>query len=553
LNVPPGPLAGLVLAGLGTDSMCPDALLEAVAACDAQLAWLSSVRAAVLGSYAALDWSVLGDQWCREQVSVACGIDGGEAFRRISTSLALAERLPATRTALAAGHRGWDFAVAVAQATAGLDPACCRQIELELLGDPALRTSGQVRRAARALALAADPERAAEQGRAARAERCLQMKPGPDGSHEGWFTLPDEQAAVVGEVVDTLAVRQGPDDARQIGARRADALVDLCTFWRDEQAGGGGLVRAVGGRLVPAGRGGSAPGGGGLVPAARGGLITAATSAPQETSPGDLVPAGHGRPAPAAVTITVDLSTVLGLNERPGHLAGGDPILPETARRLACDALLTRLIRNPMTGTVIDLGRAARYPSAAQRRRIEHRDRQCRFPTCERPAQRCHVHHLRTWENGGSTDENNLMILCHRHHQAVHEGGWTVQLRPDNSVAWTPPPYDDLFPAETRAGPGIDHPASPTPNPPNSGGPSPGRPSTGAPGTGGPSTGGPSTGGPSLAAIPLGRVTGTPSAAPDPPFYQPWQPPTPRAKRRTDEPPSALLPRATAYPDEPPF
>lgn len=123
--------------------MCPDALLEAVAACDAQLAWLSSVRAAVLGSYAALDWSVLGDQWCREQVSVACGIDGGEAFRRISTSLALAERLPATRTALAAGHRGWDFAVAVAQATAGLDPACCRQIELELLGDPALRTPGR--------------------------------------------------------------------------------------------------------------------------------------------------------------------------------------------------------------------------------------------------------------------------------------------------------------------------------------------------------------------------------------------------------------------------
>jgi hypothetical protein len=32
------------------------------------------------------------------------------------------------------------------------------------------------------------------------------------------------------------------------------------------------------------------------------------------------------------------------------------------------------------------------------------------------------VHHLIEWERGGTTDLENLVLLCRRHHVAVHEG-----------------------------------------------------------------------------------------------------------------------------------
>ena len=36
------------------------------------------------------------------------------------------------------------------------------------------------------------------------------------------------------------------------------------------------------------------------------------------------------------------------------------------------------------------------------------------------------AHHLVHWAHGGTTDIPNLVLLCHRHHWTVHEGGWQV-------------------------------------------------------------------------------------------------------------------------------
>jgi len=30
------------------------------------------------------------------------------------------------------------------------------------------------------------------------------------------------------------------------------------------------------------------------------------------------------------------------------------------------------------------------------------------------------------WTHGGETDLSNLVLLCHRHHWKVHEGGWQL-------------------------------------------------------------------------------------------------------------------------------
>ena len=95
-----------------------------------------------------------------------------------------------------------------------------------------------------------------------------------------------------------------------------------------------------------------------------------------------------------------------------------------TSRRLACDAARV-VMRHGHDGTVLDVGRKTRTIPPAIRRALETRDRRCRFPGCE--SHRCDAHHLRHWADGGATRLDNLVLLCRRHHRAVHEEGFRIQ------------------------------------------------------------------------------------------------------------------------------
>jgi hypothetical protein len=46
----------------------------------------------------------------------------------------------------------------------------------------------------------------------------------------------------------------------------------------------------------------------------------------------------------------------------------------------------------------------------------------------------CRIHHVNDWVAGGVTDVDNLIPLCAAHHHLVHEGGWTLTLRPDRTI-----------------------------------------------------------------------------------------------------------------------
>ena len=149
---------------------------------------------------------------------------------------------------------------------------------------------------------------------------------------------------------------------------------------------------------------------------------------------------------------------------------GGIRVGQETARRIACDAA-TVTMRHGADGTVLDVGRRTRTVSPALRRALAARDGQCRFPGCA--ARRCDAHHVRHWADGGETALANLVLLCRRHHRAVHEedfrvrvgaGGAMMFLRPDGrplpeapaAPAWDGP---GLAPVDRRlaaAGIGID-------------------------------------------------------------------------------------------------
>jgi hypothetical protein len=91
------------------------------------------------------------------------------------------------------------------------------------------------------------------------------------------------------------------------------------------------------------------------------------------------------------------------------------------ARRIACDSQVSRIVFGP--GSVpTDLGRSQRVVSPAQRRALDARDGSCVFAGCEAPNWWCEAHHVLEWMFDGSTDLQNLGLLCERHHTKVHHG-----------------------------------------------------------------------------------------------------------------------------------
>jgi hypothetical protein len=80
----------------------------------------------------------------------------------------------------------------------------------------------------------------------------------------------------------------------------------------------------------------------------------------------------------------------------------------ETARRLACDSVLT-LATVAGNGAPLSIGRASRTIPAAIRTALGVRDGGCRFPGCDRPLAWTDGHHIRHWADGGETRVDNLV------------------------------------------------------------------------------------------------------------------------------------------------
>jgi 5-methylcytosine-specific restriction endonuclease McrA len=123
-------------------------------------------------------------------------------------------------------------------------------------------------------------------------------------------------------------------------------------------------------------------------------------------------------------------------------LEEGTRVSAETSRRLACDASRV-VMRHGEDGRVEEIGARTRTIPPALRRALQHRDRGCRFPGCGHRFTQ--GHHIRHWAQGGPTTLSNLALLCHRHHRAVHEMGYTVEPNPDGALRFRRP-NGDLLP-----------------------------------------------------------------------------------------------------------
>ena len=92
---------------------------------------------------------------------------------------------------------------------------------------------------------------------------------------------------------------------------------------------------------------------------------------------------------------------------------------------------------------VLDLGRARRLFSTAQRRALAERDGGCAWPGCPHPPSYTEAHHIRWWNaHGGATDLDNGILLCSSHHHRVHDDGWQISVR-EQVPYFIPPSHVD--------------------------------------------------------------------------------------------------------------
>ncbi|MBD1322561.1 DUF222 domain-containing protein [Gordonia hankookensis] len=106
------------------------------------------------------------------------------------------------------------------------------------------------------------------------------------------------------------------------------------------------------------------------------------------------------------------------------HLDDGPALFDVEVDEARCGAAV-REVHTTRRGAVLNWGHKRRTPTAALIRIVTQRDRCCRHPACGR-TRHLHVHHVRSWADGGPTEPDNLILLCGTHHRALHRGEFTI-------------------------------------------------------------------------------------------------------------------------------
>ena len=126
-----------------------------------------------------------------------------------------------------------------------------------------------------------------------------------------------------------------------------------------------------------------------------------------------------------------------GERRSPARTTRGTRLSASAVARIIGDSGI-RFVADLVDGTQLDLGRHSRTITPALFRALLARDQHCRFPGCA-TRRHLHGHHIVWWIHGGATDLSNLVLLCRKHHHAIHDRAWTCTgtaadlhfLRPD--------------------------------------------------------------------------------------------------------------------------
>ena len=302
-------------------------------------------------------------------------------------------RLPGTRLALAGGRIDLAKARAIIEAVAPLSDAAAAAVEARVLGRAPTQTVPNLKACLARAVIAADPA-AAEARRLAKAAArgVSRWRDGDNGSVLQWAGSDEEIEGFWLWLTGCALAARGPRgvDDRTLDQVRSDVLADI---------GARGLALAV-------------------------------------TDTGAPLPTRKGR-APQ-IGVVVAASTLLGLDEEPGELAGVGPVTAPLARRIAADGTWRRLLTDPRTGRLDEVSADTYAPPQDMVDHVITRDGVCRGIGCRIPAAVCDLDHEVPWP-AGPTAIVNLQALHQRHHDVKTHTDTTVVTEPDGTTVWTLP------------------------------------------------------------------------------------------------------------------
>lgn len=136
----------------------------------------------------------------------------------------------------------------------------------------------------------------------------------------------------------------------------------------------------------------------------------------------------------ATIVVTMTLEQLLG-EHATALLDDGTRMTAGQARRLACEAGIIPAVLGT-SSQPLDLGRAARLYTKAQRIAMGLRDGGCTARGCETTASGCHAHHEDPWSRGGLTDLARGRLLCPAHHRLAHDSRYVVTVHADNTITF---------------------------------------------------------------------------------------------------------------------
>ena len=131
-----------------------------------------------------------------------------------------------------------------------------------------------------------------------------------------------------------------------------------------------------------------------------------------------------------------DLATGRGLGRIDGT---HQPVSVGQLRSLAGDA---GIIPEVLGGEVKCLTWDAKSDSSRQPNDSHFLNATVGCAKCHAPPEHCEAHHIRWWDNGGSTDLANGVMLCTRCHHDIHRQGWDIVVQ-GGRVDFIPPPHID--------------------------------------------------------------------------------------------------------------
>ncbi|MEA1903630.1 MAG: HNH endonuclease [Actinomycetota bacterium] len=140
-----------------------------------------------------------------------------------------------------------------------------------------------------------------------------------------------------------------------------------------------------------------------------------------------------GEAPPAQVTVFVDATQAVETNGEAGVvLDAGANTGRQALQAILCDAT-TEVIARTDDGRYLDYGRKNRTALPALKRALLDRyGHRCSADGCD-SRYRLEAHHLIPWSEGGSTDQDDMILVCWFHHQIViHQRGFEPYAHPDH-------------------------------------------------------------------------------------------------------------------------